>query len=41
MFQSEQYAREQRIARVRAIAGKYSDLYGNGYLEKVREGWPA
>ena len=41
VFQSEQYAREQRIARVRAIAGKYSDLYGNGYLEKVREGWPA
>lgn len=37
--QSEGYAQEQRSARIRAIAGKHSDLYGKGYLEEVREGW--
>ncbi len=28
-----------RTSRVRELAGKYSALYGPGYLEDVRAGW--
>ena len=31
----------QRRARVGSIAGKYSELFGDGYLDDVRAGWDA
>jgi hypothetical protein len=35
--QREQAAREQRV---RASAGRFTGIYGAGYLDEVREGWP-
>lgn len=36
---SEEFAAERRVARIRAIAGRHTGLYGQEYLEDVREGW--
>ncbi len=36
---SEEFAAERRVARIRAVAGKYTGLYGPNYLEELREGW--
>ncbi|MEV7973285.1 hypothetical protein [Cellulomonas sp. NPDC089187] len=30
----------RRQERVRLIAGRYPGLYGPGYLDQLREGWP-
>jgi len=29
----------RRSERLRSLAGKYSGDYGDGYLDRVREGW--
>lgn len=37
--ENQALANERRTAHVRRIAGKYTNLYGEGYLEEIREGW--
>lgn len=31
---------QERRERVLALAGKYTGVYGPGYLDEVRQGWP-
>ncbi|QJU54818.1 hypothetical protein SCB71_17185 [Herbiconiux sp. KACC 21604] len=37
---SDEFAAERRVARLREVAGKHTGLYEPGYLDGVREGWP-
>ena len=30
----------QRVALIRRVAGKHADLFGEGYLEEIRQDWP-
>ncbi|MCL1899005.1 MAG: hypothetical protein FWG11_00530 [Promicromonosporaceae bacterium] len=36
---AEAAQRQAQISRRLSLAGKYTDIYGPGYLDKVREGW--
>jgi hypothetical protein len=36
---SSRLAREERLSRLRQLS-RHSDLYGEGYLDDVRDGWP-
>jgi hypothetical protein len=36
---SSRLAREEHLSRLRQLS-RHSDLYGAGYLDDVRDGWP-
>ena len=33
-------ATEHRLSKAEAVAGQFQDVWGPGYLEGIREGWP-